>query len=188
MLFLAAGLFHETFAQTSKLDEKNGFNKFQLGEQLSAIVKTSKLKKVTNNVPNSETYIILDVDNYSIAGYPLQNILLTFYKKRLLRINVMMPEINAKVGSQSMKQSEELRDKIIAEYGKWTKLDLSEEERSNNVIHKSIVSGTRVSLFIVQFGLTWIDDQPYAKGNVFTFLSNELYAIMEKDLANDSGF
>lgn len=184
MLFTAS----TAIAQSSKLDEKNGFNKFKLGDTYSSINQNTKLKQVSNTVTNSESYIVTDIENYSITGHPLQNIVLTFYKKKLFRISVMMPEVNAHPNSSDTENARQVRKKLIEEYGKWTQLELDEYDKSNNIVAKNLVSGNLVSLLIAQYGLTWIDDKPYAKGDIFTFIHSEIYKVMEKDLASDSGF
>lgn len=187
-IILFLGSFNHAFSQVSKLDKKNGFNKFILGSTLNSINDIAKLKQVANNTPNSETYVITDIENYSITGHPIQNILLTFYKKKLFRISVLMPPIDARVGSSATKNSMEVIDKLVGEYGKITKLDLTPEDKSDNIVHKSNIDGSNVSLFIIQYGLDWIDDQPYSKGNIYTFLSRDIYYQMEKELKSDSGF
>ena len=188
MAFYLVCSLKPSFGQASKLDQKNGFNKFQLGNSFNSINEIAKLKQVDNDVPNSETYIVKDVNNYSLTGHPLQNILLTFYKNKLFRISLLMPPINASSNSIDMKQAASVRDRVIAEYGSLTGLDLSEDDVANNIVYKSVINGTNVGLYIVQYGLDRIDDQPYAKGDIFTFINKNLYKLMEKDLAQESGF
>jgi hypothetical protein len=176
-----------TIAQNSKLDEKNGFNIFQLESELSDIKKIAKLKAIKSSDQLTETYIVQSIDKYQILGYPIKAIQLTFYKKRLLEISLYMPDIDASPGSKSRAMSMDVVDKIASEYGAWTTLDKTSQEEIYNVVATSMIQSSKVTLLMNQYGLTYVEDKPMAQGNRYAFISTELYNLKERDPGKQSG-
>jgi hypothetical protein len=174
-------------AQSNKLDEKNGFNIFQLGATIKSVKEIAKLKKLKDDDTNSDTYLVNAIHNYQILGYPIEAIRLIFYKDRLLQISVFMPDFHPKEGSQSALISKDIVEKIQSEYGNWIKMDKTTEQEVNNVIYESRISGRKVSLFMQQYGLKFINDRPTVRGNQYTFISHEIYALKSNDGVEKSG-
>ena len=93
LIFILTCIGSLAYGQAYKLDDKNGFNKFQLGSSLSEIRKLVKLKKLKSKDVEKTTqwYEVSDIKEYKLFGYPLESIRLLFYKNQLLEIDVETP-------------------------------------------------------------------------------------------------
>jgi hypothetical protein len=176
-----------SFAQNSKLDEKNGFNIFQLESDLGDVKKIAKLKAIKGSDQLTETYLVQSIEKYQILGYAIKAIQLTFYKKQLLEISLYMPDIDASSGSKDRAMSMDVVDKIAREYGSWNSLEKTSQEEIYNILTTSMIQGSKVTLLMNQYGLTYVEDKPIAQGNRYAFISNGLYNLKASDPAKSSG-
>lgn len=175
-----------SFSQSSKLDQKYGFSKFQLGMNLTDVKKIAKVKRA--KVTDNDVYLVKNVNDFNIAGYPINSISLTFYNDRLLDISIYMPDFIARAGEQSWLISKDVEKKVKDEYGEGTVMEKTTTDDVNNIIFTTKISGNRVTLFIQQHGLTYVNDQPIVRGNRYIFISHEVHEIKMKESGTKSGF
>lgn len=181
-LILGFLLLHATSsAQVSKLDEKNGFNKFILGSTLKDVNRITSLQRVkTDDDTDLQYYSVKDTKSFSIFQYSLRSIQLVFYKNRLMEINAYL-ESGERAGFISI----EVAERISKEYGSWNERKLSGQDEVDRILMKQDIRGDKVSLIRYVFGHRMTLQTNEFVGDRYCFVSVPLYK--ERERANGNG-
>lgn len=164
----------ESNAQSTKLDEKNGFNKFILGSRIDEVKKLVKIKKIKFDHPdkNYELYEVTKIEDFRLFNYSLSRIELFFYKGLLLQISVDLPSFRITEDTSYGVISIDIRNKIEAEYGPWIRMTETAEDIINNVNFHDVIKGNLVLLYRVGYNGKKVQqfDRVF-RGDRYTFIS-----------------
>ncbi|MEJ6980541.1 hypothetical protein WG906_08780 [Pedobacter sp. P351] len=151
----------------TKLDERNGFNKFQLGSSVKDNKTITKLKHVSSsNKTNEEIYEVKNLQDFKLFGYLVDHIRLHFYKDQLWQIDVKLPD--AVAFSQQFIIAMHINDGILKEYGLYSRRSNSLQSKHINKRQEFYWEGASVTL--TRFSSL----HPNIDGDRWIFLSNSI--------------
>lgn len=134
-------------AQYAKeLDDKNGFNRFKLGQSLSEVKKLAKLKSRGYDATNSNIafYEVKNIEEFKIFEYPLKGIALYFYKGNLYGIDVY-PLFNYGYEKNQIVHQDIIK-RVQKEYGGFEQKEPSALDKIDNITAIYEVYGKKVKL------------------------------------------
>jgi len=172
----------ESNAQSTKLDEKNGFNVFVLGSSLKevkAVASLQKLKDISDK--NYVYYGVKNLDKYKLIDNNLSSIQLVFFRDRLLEINLYLSYFKT---VKDKFVSTELAQKISNEYGSWHERELSAVDRSSGLSMKFDITGNNVILIRYVFTHRFDNNTFGSYGDRYCFISDQVYREAEKQKGN----
>ena len=185
LIFILTCIGSLSYGQAYKLDDKNGFNKFQLGSSLSEIRKLVKVKKLKSKDVEKTTqwYEVSDIKEYKLFGYPLESIRLLFYKNQLLEIDVETP--NSNTSHYNGLIDVEISKKIEEEYGPWIRKELTLNDTIDKVLYRDEIIGRKVGLLLYAYkGIKTGDFSTWYRGNRLAFISKDLYEKKDNETVN----
>lgn len=177
-------------AQPSKLDEKYGFNKFQLSSHLNEIKLLAKLAKVKsdkNDTKNIARYEVKDIDEYRLFGYNLGRIELIFYKSHLLEIQVYLKDYTNNQKERGDLISNDIGRQIEKEYGQFVERQLSTKDTLYNIAASGQIVGKHVTLVVTDFFPQTYNYVTTYRGMCYAFISRHVYELQESEEKKQSG-
>jgi len=167
------------YAQGSyKLDQKNGFNKFELGSDIKIIRDNTKLLKEQqgkNYSKNITTYTVKNIGEYKLFGYPLGKIRLIFFKNELLEIQVYLPDYTADQKERAELIAQDIGLKIEKEYGSFVELELTTQDKLRNISTSAQIVGKDVTLLLIDFHPKTYNYITTYHGMYYAFISRRVY-------------
>jgi hypothetical protein len=175
-----------THAQTStKLDSKNGFNKFIFESSLNDVKKISKLvkSKSASRIEYLEIYDVKDIENYRLFDYPLKQISLSFYRGILYKVVVLIPDYY--LDEHSSKRLRDIAEKISGEYGQWTNLDLTKADEMVDLTYKRVIQGNQIDLYRMGHKIKTSGFNHIQVGDTYIFVNRNIHNLIT--VKTDSG-
>ncbi|WP_316772890.1 hypothetical protein [Pedobacter frigiditerrae] len=163
------------------LDEKNGFNKFQLGASIKDIKKLVKVNKSSfKDGKYYERYFVNDIEEYKLFGYDLGSIQFIFYKERLLEIIVQLKD--QEFSSANVSINDDITENIEKQYGKFVTFPLTSRDKANAVIRKDKIIGSKLELHRYIYALTRTGNfSSLIKGDTYSFISIPINEQINKE-------
>ena len=159
----------------TKLDERNGFNKFKLGTSLKENKAITPLNRVSkSNKTNEEVYGVKNLQDFKLFGYLVEHIHLHFYKDQLWQIDVKLPD--AAAFTQQHIIAIHISDGILKEYGPCTRSVESLQTKLINKRQEFYWEGTSVTM------ARFYSLYPNTEGDRWLFLSNSIGSERAKEL------
>ncbi|SES06422.1 hypothetical protein [Pedobacter rhizosphaerae] len=128
IIFLTSFSFcHAQYAK--ELDEKNGFNKFILGQSLEDIKEVAKVKALKNgsNDKRMTYYEVKNIKDFKIFEYTLKKIELWFYNDKLWYIEVYPAYVYTQEQNDLINQ--DILRRIQNQYGGFQEKELTPQDK-----------------------------------------------------------
>lgn len=144
IVFITISICRAQYAK--ELDEKNGFNIFTLGDNISEVKKLAKLK--SNGVDADNKYIyyfgVKNIKDFKIFEYPLKSIDLIFYNAKLYAISVTPLFVYSYEQNQLI--SDDIHRRIQKQYGGFQEKELTSQDKLYGIAAKHELYGKKVLL------------------------------------------
>lgn len=134
-------------AQYAKeLDDKNGFNIFVLGEDISEVKKLAKLKSHGSDPENKSIayYEVKNIKDFKIFEYPLKSIELYFYDAKLYCISISPSFVYNSEQNELIHQ--DILSRVQKQYGGFQEKELTSQDKLYGRTAKYELYGKKVLL------------------------------------------